>query len=68
MLVVALHHAGLATLTHTPSPMGFLNAILSRPRDERPYLLLVSGYPAVDSAVPKIPKRSLEEIATFVGG
>jgi len=66
MLVVALHHAGLATLTHTPSPMGFLNAILSRPRDERPYVLLVTGYPADDAVVPKISKRPLEEIATFV--
>ena len=65
MLVAGLHHAGLATLTHTPSPMGFLNAILSRPADERPYLLLVTGYPAGDAAVPNIGKKSLDEIATF---
>lgn len=66
ILVAGLHHAGLATLTHTPSPMGFLNAILSRPRVERPYLLLVTGYPAADAVVPKISKRSLAEVATFV--
>jgi nitroreductase len=66
MLVAGLHHAGLATLTHTPSPMGFLNEILARPRDERPYLLLVTGYPIADAVVPKITKRSLAEIATFV--
>lgn len=66
MLVAGLHHAGLATLTHTPSPMGFLNEILARPRDERPYLLLVTGYPIAGAVVPKITKRSLAEIATFV--
>lgn len=66
MLVTALHHAGLATLTHTPSPMGFLSDILSRPKDERPYLLLVVGYPAEDATVPKITKKSLDEIATFI--
>ena len=66
MLVAALHHAGLATLTHTPSPMGFLNAVLSRPRDERAYVLLVTGYPAADAVVPKIGKKSLEEIADFI--
>jgi nitroreductase len=65
MLVAGLHHAGLVTLTHTPSPMGFLSAILSRPADERPYLLLVTGYPADDAVVPRIGKKSLEEIVTF---
>ena len=65
MLVAALHHAGLATLTHTPSPMGFLNEILARPRDERPYLLLVTGYPAESAMVPRIGKKTLSEIATF---
>lgn len=65
-LITALHHAGLATLTHTPSPMGFLNEILARPSNERPFLLLVVGYPAVDAAVPAITKKPLEEIATFL--
>jgi nitroreductase len=66
MLITALHHAGLATLTHTPSPMGFLNDILHRPDNERPFLLLVVGYPAPDAHVPAITKKPLEEIATFV--
>jgi nitroreductase len=65
-LVAALHHAGLATLTHTPSPMGFLNEILGRPRNEKPFLLLVTGYPAGDAVVPDIAKKRLEEIASFV--
>ena len=65
-LIAALHHAGLATLTHTPSPMGFLNAILGRPDHERPFLLLVVGYPAPDVQVPAITKKPLDEIATFV--
>ncbi|MEZ4736377.1 MAG: nitroreductase family protein [Caldilineaceae bacterium] len=66
LLIAALHHAGLATLTHTPSPMGFLNEILGRPTNERPFLLLVVGYPADNARVPAITKKSLEEIATFV--
>ena len=66
LLIAALHHAGLATLTHTPSPMGFLNPILSRPRDERTYLVLIAGYPAEDAQVPAIQRKPLEEIATFV--
>jgi len=61
-LITALHHAGLATLTHTPSPMGFLNDILDRPENERPFLLLVAGYPAEDATVPDISKKPLEEI------
>ncbi len=65
-LINALHHSGLATLTHTPSPMNFLNKILNRPSNERPYLLLVVGYPAADAVVPKITKKSLAEIATFI--
>ena len=65
ILITALHHAGLATLTHTPSPMGFLNKLLARPEHERPFLLLVVGYPAVDVHVPAIAKKSLAEIATF---
>ncbi|MEM9187266.1 MAG: nitroreductase family protein [Planctomycetota bacterium] len=66
MLITALHHAGLATLTHTPSPMGFLNQILGRPSNERPFLILVTGYPADGVRVPKIGKKTLDEIATFV--
>jgi nitroreductase len=66
MLITALHHAGLATLTHTPSPMGFLKRILKRPPNERPYLLLVTGYPAEGALVPVIGKKSLEQIATFI--
>ena len=66
MLITALHHAGLATLTHTPSPMDFLNELLGRPENERPFLLLVVGYPAEDARVPVIGKKRLDEIATFV--
>jgi iodotyrosine deiodinase len=65
ILITALHHAGLASLTHTPSPMGFLNRILGRPANERPFLLLVVGHPASDAAVPDIGKKPLESIATF---
>lgn len=65
ILVTALHRAGLATLTHTPSPMGFLNEILDRPSRERPFLLVVTGHPAEGARVPDIGKKSLDEIATF---
>lgn len=65
-LIAALHHAGLASLTHTPSPMGFLNQILDRPAHERPFLILVTGYPAPDARVPAITKKPLTGIATFV--
>lgn len=64
-LIAALHHAGLVSLTHTPSPMGFLNTLLDRPASERPFLLLVTGYPAEDAVVPDISRKSLEEIAEF---
>ena len=66
MLIAALHHAGLATLTHTPSPMGFLNEVLERPRNEMPYLLLVVGHPAPGCRVPDIQRLPLERIATFL--
>jgi len=66
ILITALHHAGLATLTHTPSPMNFLNDILGRPPNERPFLLLVVGYPAAGARVPSITKKPLEALATFV--
>jgi iodotyrosine deiodinase len=64
-LIAALHQAGLATLTHTPSPMGFLTTILNRPQHERAFLLLVVGYPADDATVPVITKKPLESIASF---
>lgn len=64
-LLTALHTAGLATLTHTPSPMKFLNKLLDRPKDERPYMLIVTGYPAADAKVPAIGKEPLDKIATF---
>ena len=66
MLITAIHNAGLVSLTHTPSPMGFLNTILNVPSDERPFLLLVTGHPAEDAEVPVITKKSLKEIATFL--
>jgi nitroreductase len=66
MLITALHHAGLATLTHTPSPMNFLNELLGRPENERPFLLLVVGYPAPDATVPQISKKDLAEYTTFI--
>ena len=66
ILITALHHAGLVTLTHTPSPMGFLNDILKRPKNEKPFLLLVVGYPGGDARVPNIQKKGLGEIATFI--
>ena len=66
MLITALHTAGLGTLTHTPSPMKFLNEILGRPKNERPFLLLVVGYPAEDARVPDIERKSLDEFVSFV--
>jgi iodotyrosine deiodinase len=66
MLIAAVHLAGLASLTHTPSPMGFLNEILDRPANEKPFLLLVVGHPADDAMVPDIGKKPLAEIASFV--
>jgi nitroreductase len=61
-LLASLHLAGLATLTHTPSPMGFLSQILNRPRNEKPYLLIPVGYPAEGAKVPNIRKKELEEV------
>ena len=66
MLIATLHHAGLATLTHTPSPMGFLTEILGRPKHERPFVLLVAGYPADDAQVPAITRRPLPDILTVL--
>jgi len=66
ILIAALHRAGLVTLTHTPSPMKFLNEILGRPKSERPFLLLVVGYPAGDARVPDIKRKALEEFTSWV--
>jgi iodotyrosine deiodinase len=66
LLIAALHRAGLATLTHTPSPMGFLNEVLGRPRNEMPFLLLVVGHPAEGCRVPAIERLSLESYASFL--
>ena len=68
-LIQALHHAGLVTLTHTPKPMSFLSDICGRDRDnERPYMLLIAGYPAADATVPEhaLVKKDIEEISTFL--
>ena len=66
MLITALHQAGLATLTHTPSPMKFLTEILERPSHERPFLLLVVGYPEEGAMVPDIQRLPLDKISTFL--
>ena len=65
MLIAAAHRAGLATLTHTPSPMGFLGRILGRPENERPFLLIPLGYPAPDAEVPDLPKKSVEDVVVW---
>ena len=65
LLISAIHNSGLSSLTHTPSPMGFLNKILERPDQERPFLLLVVGYPADDAKVPDIGRKTLDEISTY---
>ena len=64
-LLAALHSAGLVALTHTPSPMGFLNEVLERPPRERPMMLVVAGFPAPDARVPQLKRKLLGEIATF---
>ncbi len=66
MLITAVHHAGLVSLTHTPAPMKFLNAILKRPENEAPYLILVVGYPGEFATVPDIARKPIDEVATFV--
>lgn len=66
ILITALHTAGLVTLTHTPSPMKFLNEILGRPKSERPFLLLVVGYPDENAEVPDISRKDLQDFSTFV--
>jgi nitroreductase len=66
ILITALHYSGLAVLTYTPSPMNFLSKLLKRPKNEKPFLLLVIGYPAEGTTVPTIHKKSLEEISLFI--
>ena len=66
MLITALHLSGLATLTHAPSPMGFLREILDRPENERPFILLPVGYAAADATVPDLRKKTLDEVAVFL--
>lgn len=65
-LINAIHQCGLATLTHTPSPMNFLSDILKRPANEKPFLLMPVGYPAKDATVPNLKRKALEEVAVFV--
>ena len=67
-LIVALHQAGLVSLTHTPAPMGFLNQICGRPAEEKPYILMVVGHPADDATIPAhaLEKKPLEAIASFL--
>jgi nitroreductase len=65
LLLAALHHAGLVSLTHTPNPMGFLSSVLERPANERPVMLVVTGYPAGGAMVPKLERKPLGAIATF---
>ena len=65
LFIAALHHMGLATLTHTPSPMRFLSEILGRPANEKPYILFPVGYPAADARVPDLRRKSLDEVAVW---
>jgi iodotyrosine deiodinase len=66
-LVAAIHWAGLASLTHTPSPMNFLNKLLHRPAYEKPFLLLAVGHPAEEAVVPDIQRKPFTEISSFIG-
>jgi hypothetical protein len=65
-LIAALHLAGLATLTHTPSPMGFLRSILGRPTNEKPFLVIPVGFPAADAVVPDIGRKPLDEVRHWI--
>jgi nitroreductase len=67
MFITALHHMGLATLTHTPSPMAFLTKLLGRPENERPFCMFPIGYPADDCVVPQLRRKSLDEVMAVVG-
>jgi nitroreductase len=66
LFIAAVHRMGLATLTHTPSPMGFLSRVLNRPKNERPFVLMPVGYPADDCLVPDLTRKPLDEVAVFV--
>lgn len=66
LFITAIHHMGLATLTHTPSPMGFLSRILHQPANLRPYILFPIGYPAEDAVVPDLRRKTLDEVAVFM--
>ncbi len=66
LFIAAIHQMGLVTLTHTPSPMGFLGTTLGRPRNERPFVLMPVGYPAADCKVPDLRRKSLDEVASFL--
>ncbi len=66
ILITALHFSGICTLTYTPSPMGFLNKILNRPESEKPYMIVVCGFPEKDTTVPDIKRKSLSEISNFI--
>ena len=68
LLLASLHQAGLATLTHTPSPMRWLNELLDRPAEERPFVVVPVGYPAEDATVPDIDRKRLEEVLVLSGG
>ncbi|HMR11982.1 MAG TPA: hypothetical protein PKA88_39640, partial [Polyangiaceae bacterium] len=65
LFIAALHQMGLATLTHTPSPMGFLRKLLGRPENEKPFILFPVGYPAADAQVPDLQRKPLDEVAIF---
>lgn len=65
LFIAALHHMGLATLTHTPSPMAFLNRILERPANEKPYILFPIGYPAAGATVPDLERKRLDQVAVW---
>lgn len=65
LFIAALHNMGLATLTHTPSPMRFLNEILGRPKNEKPYILFPVGFPAADATVPELTRKPLEDVAVW---
>lgn len=67
-LLVALHNAGVATLTHAPSPMGFLNEILERPSNERPFIIVAAGYPADGATVPELDEKPFDDVVEFVAG
>jgi nitroreductase len=66
LFIAALHHMGLATLTHTPSPMAFLSRVLNRPPNEKPYILFPVGYPAPDAEVPDLRRKSLDEVSVWM--